>query len=111
MIVAELDTGGDRAALQAAMKTIQSSCPGKAILLASVDPDGEKPGVALLAAVPPELVKLGLKAGDWIRETAAVLGGRGGGRPEQAQGGGPEIDKLGEALRTARTAGMAGLSN
>ena len=111
VIVAELDTGGDRAALQAAMKTIQSSCPGKAILLASVDPDGEKPGVALLAAVPPELVKLGLKAGDWIRETAAVLGGRGGGRPEQAQGGGPEIDKLGEALRTARTAGMAGLSN
>jgi len=111
VIVAELDTGGDRAALQAAMKTIQSSCPGKAVLLASVDPDGEKPGVALLAAVPPELVKLGLKAGDWIRETAAVLGGKGGGRPEQAQGGGPEIDKLGEALRTARTVGMAGLSN
>ncbi|MFG0241614.1 MAG: alanine--tRNA ligase [Phycisphaerales bacterium JB054] len=111
VIVAELDTGGDRAALQAAMKTIQSSCPGKAVLLASVDPDGEKPGVALLAAVPPELVKLGLKAGDWIRETATVLGGKGGGRPEQAQGGGPEIDKLGEALRTARTVGMAGLSN
>ncbi len=111
VILAEIDTAGDRAALLAALTTIRATCPGKAVLLASVDADGEKPGVALVASVPPELVKLGLKAGDWVRETAAVLGGKGGGRPEQAQGGGPDIPKLGEALRTARTTGMRALSN
>jgi alanyl-tRNA synthetase len=110
IVVAEIDTGGDRAALQAALKTVQDLCPGKAVLLASADTESDKPAVALIAGVPPGLTKLGLKAGDWVRETAQVLGGKGGGRPEQAQGGGPEVGKLREALQTARAAGMRALT-
>ena len=110
VLVAELDTGGDRAALQAALKTIQDMLPTTAVLLASIDRDGDKPSVALIAGVPAPVVKLGLKAGDWIRETAQILGGKGGGRPEQAQGGGPEVDKLREALRSARTFAMRSMT-
>ena len=106
VIVAQIDAGGDRAALQAALKTIQDLLPTTAVLLASIDRHGERPSVALIAGVPSGLNKLGLKAGDWIRETAQVLGGKGGGRPEQAQGGGPEIDRLSDALKTARTFAM-----
>ncbi len=106
VLVARLDTGGDRAALQAACKTVQTLCPHSAVMLASVDAEAEKPGVALIAGVPPELVKKGLRAGDWIRETAKTLGGKGGGRPDHAQGGGPEIDKVNEALKAARTFAM-----
>ncbi|MCC7387377.1 MAG: alanine--tRNA ligase [Phycisphaerales bacterium] len=110
VLIAELDTGGDRAALQAALKTIQDMCPTSAVLLASVDRDGEKPSVAIIAGVPGPLVGRGLKAGDWVREAAQVLGGKGGGRPEQAQGGGPEVDRLSEALKTARSFAMRAIT-
>ncbi|MGC8960479.1 MAG: alanyl-tRNA editing protein [Chloroflexia bacterium] len=36
-----------------------------------------------------------------VREAAAILGGRGGGRPHDAQGGGPEVGRLEEALERA----------
>ena len=39
--------------------------------------------------------------GQLLAEACQTLGGRGGGRPELAQGGGPEASKLEEALRLA----------
>ncbi len=39
--------------------------------------------------------------GALVREAAAVLGGRGGGRSHEAQGGGPEVERLEEALAVA----------
>ena len=39
-----------------------------------------------------------LKAGDIIKRVAAIVGGKGGGRPEMAQAGGPDASKLDEAL-------------
>jgi alanyl-tRNA synthetase len=43
-----------------------------------------------------------VKAGDWIKQVAPVLGGGGGGRPDFAQAGGKEPGKLPEAMRAAR---------
>jgi alanyl-tRNA synthetase len=37
------------------------------------------------------------KAGDLVRQIAQVVGGAGGGRPDMAQAGGPEVSKVGEA--------------
>ncbi len=42
-----------------------------------------------------------VKAGDIIREIAPILGGKGGGKPDMAEGGGPEVAKLQEALDAA----------
>jgi alanyl-tRNA synthetase len=53
---------------------------------------------ALLTIVTPELVTRGLKAGDILGETARALGGRGGGQPDRAQGGGGDPTKLDGAL-------------
>ena len=53
---------------------------------------------ALLTIVTPELVARGLKAGDILGETARALGGRGGGRPDRAQGGGGDPTRLDGAL-------------
>jgi alanyl-tRNA synthetase len=39
--------------------------------------------------------------GALLRSAAAVIGGRGGGKPEAAQGGGPDHERLDEALQTA----------
>ncbi|HNY84252.1 MAG TPA: alanine--tRNA ligase [Anaerolineaceae bacterium] len=53
---------------------------------------------SLIAAVTPDLIARGLKAGDLIKRVAAVIGGGGGGRPELAQAGGKDASKLSEAL-------------
>jgi len=52
----------------------------------------------LIAAVTPDLIARGIKAGDLIKRVAAVVGGGGGGRPDMAQAGGKDPDKLSEAL-------------
>ncbi len=43
-----------------------------------------------------------VRAGDLMKEMAAVVGGKGGGRPDMAQGGGPDAGKIGDALAKAR---------
>lgn len=57
---------------------------------------GEKP--SFVAAVTPDLVEKGLKAGAVIERVARVVGGGGGGRPTLAQAGGRDPRRLNEAL-------------
>ena len=52
----------------------------------------------LVAMVTPDLVDRGVHAGNMARDTAKVMGGGGGGRPEMAQAGGRQVEKLDEAL-------------
>jgi len=56
----------------------------------------------LLVAVTDDLVKQGVKANDLIKPIAAIVGGGGGGRPNMAQAGGKDVNKLPEALAKAR---------
>jgi alanyl-tRNA synthetase len=42
-----------------------------------------------------------IKAGDWIKAIAPILGGGGGGRPDFAQAGGKDASKIDEAKREA----------
>jgi alanyl-tRNA synthetase len=58
--------------------------------------------VLLVAGLSKQLVQQGLHAGNWVKHVAAVVGGGGGGRPDMAQAGGKQPDKLPEALERAR---------
>ena len=60
----------------------------------------------LVAAVGQSGLAKGVKAGSIIRAAARALGG--GGRPELAQGGGPNAEKLDEALAAGNEAMRAG---
>ncbi|KRL04996.1 alanine--tRNA ligase [Liquorilactobacillus oeni] len=60
-----------------------------------------KDKVNLIAAVSPEAVKSGLKAGDLIKAIAPKVGGGGGGRPDLAQAGGKKPAGISSALSTA----------
>jgi len=53
--------------------------------------------VALLALVSKDMTAR-IKAGEVIARVARVVGGKGGGRPDMAQAGGPMVDKLSEAI-------------
>ncbi len=44
-----------------------------------------------------------VKAGDWIKAVAPVVGGGGGGRPDFAQAGGKDASKIGMAMEEAKT--------
>ncbi|HWV99689.1 MAG TPA: alanine--tRNA ligase [Candidatus Acidoferrum sp.] len=57
--------------------------------------------VALVATVSPELTKQ-IQAGKIIQAIAPIVGGKGGGRPDNARGGGKEVGKLDEALALSR---------
>jgi alanyl-tRNA synthetase len=54
----------------------------------------------LLVAVTREL-SAKIKAGDIIRQLAPIIGGSGGGKPELAQAGGPDSEKIADALARA----------
>ena len=56
--------------------------------------------IVLVAGVTKDLTGQ-FKAGDLMKQATAVVGGRGGGRPDMAQGGGVELDKLEDALAVA----------
>ncbi|KAL7156343.1 hypothetical protein ABFS83_02G003000 [Erythranthe nasuta] len=58
--------------------------------------------VSLIVAFSPGVVGLGIQAGKFIGPIAKLCGGRGGGRPNFAQAGGSEPEKLGDALEKAR---------
>jgi alanyl-tRNA synthetase len=59
--------------------------------------------VVLVAGLSRDLVDRGLSAGEWVRQVAPIVGGGGGGKPDLAQAGGKQPDKLPEALRSARS--------
>ena len=65
---------------------------------------------ALIAAVSPDLVAAGLSAAEIILPAARLLGGGGSRDPELAQAGGPQGDRLEEALDAAREAAAQALA-
>ncbi len=54
--------------------------------------------VTFLAVCGADAVKAGIKAGEVVREVSAVTGGKGGGKPESAMGGGADVLKTDNAL-------------
>ncbi|MCC6580272.1 MAG: alanine--tRNA ligase [Phycisphaeraceae bacterium] len=97
LVVAAID-GADGRTLRTAMDVIRKLHPEAALLLGAAA-DGK---VALLASVPASAIAKGLKAGDWVKHVAPIVGGSGGGKPDLAQAGGKDCDKLAEALDAGR---------
>ena len=95
VLVKRLD-GQDGKALLALMDQLKNKL-GSAIVLLGGELDGK---VVLVAGVTKDLTSR-VKAGDLIRNTAAAVGGKGGGRPDMAQGGGTDPAALDAALAEA----------
>ena len=61
---------------------------------------GEK--LSLLAVCGKDAVSRGIKAGDIIKTIAPIVGGKGGGKPDSAMGGGSDKSKVNEALAAVK---------
>jgi alanyl-tRNA synthetase len=70
---------------------------GLAVLLVTAS-DGK---VQLVAGLSKDMVERGLHAGNWLKQVAPVVGGGGGGRPDLAQAGGKNPEKIPDALEQA----------
>jgi alanyl-tRNA synthetase len=90
--------GSDAAAMRQCIDQLRRKASPIAVLLGSSEADK----VTLVAGISRELEERGLSAGNWIKDSATIVGGKGGGRPDLAQAGGKLVDKLPEALTAAR---------
>ncbi|WP_297187805.1 alanine--tRNA ligase [uncultured Porticoccus sp.] len=88
--------GADPKSLRDTVDQLKNKLGASVILLAAVN--DEK--VALVAGVTSEVTGR-LKAGDLVQRVAVDLGGKGGGRPDMAQGGGTDVQALPAALKSA----------
>lgn len=96
-LITRVDAPNRDAMLQLGDRIRDRMASGVIVLGAVID---AKP--ALLVMVTRDLVGRGLNAGKVVGSIAPVVGGRGGGRPDVAQGGGTDASKLDEALNAAR---------
>lgn len=94
-IVDGLDAGGTRQLSDTLLARLKSGV----VVLGRKD-EGK---VGIIVRVSDDLTAR-VKAGDIIREIAPVVGGRGGGKPDMAEGGGTEPDKLPDAIDAAYAA-------
>ena len=93
VLAANVD-GADAKSLRDTLDQCKNKLGSAVILLAAVN-DGK---VALAAGVTKDLTDR-VRAGDLMKEFAQRLGGKGGGRPDMAQGGGTDVDALPDALK------------
>jgi alanyl-tRNA synthetase len=97
VVVAEAP-GADAQGMRQIIDQLRKKASPVAVLLGSRADDK----VTLVAGISRELEEQGLDAREWIRSAAEVVGGKGGGRADQAQAGGKHPEKLPEALAAAR---------
>jgi alanyl-tRNA synthetase len=83
----------DRKALRAFVDTAKDRLGSGVVLVSSIE-DGK---VSLVAGVTKDLTDR-ISAGALMGKVASLLGGKGGGRPDMAQGGGTDVAKLPETI-------------
>jgi alanyl-tRNA synthetase len=90
--------GTDAKGLRELADALKSQLESGIFLLASTEGDSSLPGkVSLIVGVTKDLTQR-FKAGDLMREIAPLVGGKGGGRADMAQGGGTDPSGIDAAL-------------
>jgi len=92
VLAATLD-GADTKTLRDTVDQLKNKLGTAAVILASVEDDK----ITLIAGVSKDITSK-VRAGDLVGHVAAQVGGKGGGRPDMAQGGGNQPEKLSDAL-------------
>ena len=93
VVTAQRD-GLDANALRQMGDFLRDKNPAVVAVLSSVK-DGK---VTFLAVCGKDAVAMGVKAGDLVRSVCTICGGKGGGKPDSAMGGGTDVLKVDDAL-------------
>ena len=101
ILVNQID-GLDGNSLQSAALNLTSHLGNKAIVILGGIPNPENRKLLFVVSLGDDAVKIGLHAGKLINEIARICSGGGGGKPNFAQAGAKDIDKLSGALDYAK---------
>ncbi len=101
ILVNQID-GLDGNSLQSAALNLTSHLGNKAIVILGGIPNPENRKLLFIVSLGDVAVKIGLHAGKLINEIARICSGGGGGKPNFAQAGAKDIDKLSDALDYAK---------
>ena len=101
ILVNQID-GLDGNSLQSAALNLTSHLGNKAIVILGGIPNSENRKLLFVVSLGDDAVKIGLHAGKLINEIARICSGGGGGKPNFAQAGAKDIDKLSDALDYAK---------
>ena len=101
ILVDQID-GLDGNSLQSAALNLTSHLGNKAIVILGGIPNPENRKLLFVVSLGDDAVKIGLHAGKLINEIARICSGGGGGKPNFAQAGAKDIDKLSDALDYAK---------
>lgn len=102
-LVLDVDIGADSKASQKVMNAVKSIAPNMAFMGVSEEEVGSGGKVLVFAIVPDSLVETGFKADDWVRASLEVVGGRGGGRPGNAQGQAPSCENIADIIAASNS--------
>ena len=86
---------GDAGTLREMADQLRDKLAPAVVLLGAPSKDGKK---ALLVCSVSKALTDRFRAGDIVKAAAAIVGGKGGGRPDFAQAGGPDPSRLNEAV-------------
>jgi alanyl-tRNA synthetase len=93
-VVAAFVTADTVESLREQSDALRERLTSPVIVLAAASPGG----VSFVVSVSPDLVERGIDAGQIAREFGALVGGKGGGNPRSAQGGGRSAENIERAL-------------
>lgn len=96
-VIERLPAASDTKTLQAYADKLRDHLGSGVVVLAAPQADDK---AVILVAITKDLTQK-LHAGQIVSQMATVIGGKGGGRPDFAQAGGPLLNKLEEALALA----------
>lgn len=103
-LVLNLDIGADSKASQKVIKAVQKIAPELAFMGVSEEEAGSGGKALCFAIVPKALAaETGLKANEWLKEVLDAVGGRGGGKPNSAQGQVPSCEDVEAVIAKAES--------
>ena len=95
-VIAKTVEGLDKGGMRHLSDTLMAKLKSGVVILAKTD-EGK---VSFIVRVSDDLTSK-VKAGKIVQEIAPIVGGKGGGKPDMAEGGGTDAGKLGDALEAS----------
>lgn len=95
-VIAKIVDGLDKGGMRHLSDTLMSKIKSGVVILARTEEDK----VSFIVRVSEDLTNK-VKAGEIVKNIAPIVGGRGGGKPDMAEGGGTDASKLKDALEAS----------
>lgn len=100
LVISESLPGANSDLLRSLIDQIRKKTNPVAVFFATSPGAGK---VMMVAGLSRDLVEKGIKAGDWVKAVAPIVGGNGGGKPDLAQAGGKNPENIEQAIKEAVT--------